>query len=234
VYETGSRASFAGLVLGGFVAVFGRRLTGRVFQWTFVAMVIGFFIGFYPDAANLFRSASESMVGVGASFARSSDALYTVSGRAQIWADTRSAAAQSWIVGWGPDTYRFQHRSPNVAAHSWALEYVASVGVLGTLLIATLLVWCYFSRGQGLRVLKLQIEGKVWNAATALALLPNLVLSTHQWTLWAWTGFAMWSTAACLTGRERQPLAGSGAGAAERPGQQVARPGIRVGTNPRQ
>lgn len=210
VLRTGSRASAAGAALGLAVIWFGARTPRLAYRGTFVLLVAGFFVGFSARSADLFRWLSEPLSGASATFARSNEALFTVSGREQIWAGTRRAASEEWLFGWGPDTYRFAHPPPYILAHAWGLEYVASIGVIGALVAGAVIVLSY---GGGSRHAGLSVAGRTWVAATGLALLPNLVLSTHQWTMWAWFGFALWSRAGLVGVGEHEP----GEVAAERP-----------------
>jgi O-antigen ligase len=200
VFETGSRASLIGLAAAVVVVVF---LNGRwilVRHATLATLGIGFTLGFFPQSEKFFGSVSELT---------SYETLQrddNLSGREEIWTSARSVVAESWFLGYGPEGYRFRGHT-QILAHSWGLEYMASVGIVGTSVIA-LIIWFCFT-GQRVRTkLPPSRHAWLWNSATALSLLPNLVLSTHQWTLWAWVGFALWSKSYLLdSGRTGTRLA---------------------------
>jgi hypothetical protein len=196
VYGTGSRASFAGAVLASAVLLLGPMASTWAHRLVYVVLVGGFLVGLYPGSAALFRALSQPLGDVSA-FSRDPTAILSVSGRETIWMETREVVSQSWLFGWGPDRYRMltAGQSP---AHSWGLEWIASVGLFGTAFLATVVTMAYFCRGQ-LDNRMPGRDGRLLNAATAFALAPNLVLSTHQWTLWAFAGFAVWSRAFLLT-----------------------------------
>lgn len=191
VFETGSRASFAGLVGASTVLIFLRRTPLVAHRLTSGVLVAGFVIGFFAGSVNFFRAIAERLEGFDP-FARADSAVYSASGREQIWRATREVVSESWLAGWGPDLYRL-HASGQSPAHAWGLEFMASVGLVGTLVLAVLIGLCYSGRGQGAIGRPLPRRAALLNTVTALALVPNLVLSTHQWTLWAWAGIALWS-----------------------------------------
>ncbi|MGH3704629.1 MAG: O-antigen ligase family protein [Agromyces sp.] len=197
VLQTGSRAAFAGMLVAILVILALRRFARIIHGLTLILMVFGFVIGFFPTAATtLFRALAEPLGATGA-FGRDAAAIATASGRSELWEVSREIAAGSWLVGWGPGRYQLQEGPYFLPAHAWGLEYVASVGILGTALIAFIVVRFYFGR-DGRPWHALRGNGALWNATTSIALVPSLMLSTHQWTLWAWVAIALWARASVL------------------------------------
>jgi hypothetical protein len=200
--ETGSRASAAGAA-GALAVVLLFKARWRLARnLTLAVLACGFVVGFLPQSAKLFGAVSDA----GSSyqpFHRGDQSVLDLSGRVEIWRSTTKLISNSWILGGGIDGYRL--RGPTqILAHSWGLEYMASVGVVGTSALAFVIFSCF--TGQGFRTaLQPSRRAWLWNSATALSLLPNLALSTHQWTLWAWAGFALWSRSQVLDTGLDQP-----------------------------
>lgn len=189
IYQFGSRAALVGVILAVLVtALFARN--SKVARGTVFAALAGAFIaGWFPKQfAAVVIAASESLAQFG-TLARSDEALLTASGRLNLWETTLIAINESPLVGWGPGTYAELFNLRAVPAHAWGLEYFASVGMLGGTLLAITLGIAYWRRGP----LERSSRGPLWNAATAIALLPSLALSTHQWNAWAWMVIALWA-----------------------------------------
>jgi O-antigen ligase len=194
-FETGSRASAGGLLAALAVVLFFKNLWVVVRTATTVFLATGFVSGFIPQSDAIFKEAAQP-ISAYRLFAR--EDIDSLSGREQVWESARKTVSESPILGSGPEGYRLRG-STQILAHSWGLEYMASVGLLGTALLAVLIWFCFAARG----IRKVREPGRrawLWNSATALSLLPNLMLSTHQWTLWAWAGFALWSRSYLLDG----------------------------------
>jgi O-antigen ligase len=189
LFETGSRASVAGLFLAVTVALLFRNFWVLARNVTMLLLAIGFPIGFIPQAGEIFRASQSVMTSQ--VFVRGDTYVENLSGREEIWQSTRETVSQAPILGSGPEGYRLRG-STQILAHSWGLEYMASVGLVGTALLVVVIWFCFAVRGIR-RSYQPGRQSWLWNSATALSLLPNLVLSTHQWTLWAWAGFALWS-----------------------------------------
>lgn len=189
IFASGSRASLAG-TLGALVGVMLLRWWRHTWITTALLLVAGFIIGFFPQATGIFRWTASILAGFGP-FTRSDAAAADLSGRAEIWESTREVIAQAPLFGSGSEGYRTRADVP-VLAHSWGLEYAASVGVIGTSILVVVLATSFAGRFSG-SASTLMPRAAIWNSATALSLLPSLMLSTHQWTLWAWVGFALWS-----------------------------------------
>jgi O-antigen ligase len=196
IYASGSRASFGGLALAAVAIVTWRwasRATTAVVGWIAAG---GFVFALIPNSISLFTKPAYLLAGAG-TFARG-DSASNASGRAEIWQQANDVLDEAWLQGWGPGNYYLTvGDDPTFLAHAWGLEYLLSVGVLGTVFVAGTLLLSYRASARG--------SGAMWTAATALSLLPSLMLSTHQWTLWAWLGFALWSRA-YLLGATRAPL----------------------------
>jgi O-antigen ligase len=205
IYVSGSRASFAGLALAAVSVALWRFAPRLIAVATQCLVVLGFFFALIPDSIDLFTKPAYLLAGAG-TFARG-EAAGNASGRAEIWEQANAVLDEAWITGWGPGNYYLTvGDDPTFLAHAWGLEYLLSVGVLGTLFVGATLFLAYCAATRS--------PGSIWTAATALSLLPSLMLSTHQWTLWAWLGFALWSRADLLTvdggdpqGREGTPSA---------------------------
>lgn len=189
IVASGSRASLTG-TLGALVVVFLLRWWRATWTTTGVLLVMGFVIGFFPQANGVFRWAASVLGGFGP-FRRSEAAAADLSGRAEIWESTRHVIAQAPLFGSGSEGYRTRGEVM-VHAHSWGLEYVASVGIVGAAILVAVL-YMSFSGWRVGRAFAMMPRAAIWNSATAISLLPSLVLSAHQWTLWAWVGFALWS-----------------------------------------
>ena len=187
--KTGSRASVAGLVAALVMLMFARNLWRLARYLTVAVLVLGFNVGFFPQTSDWFRAASEIVSSQ--TFTRGGHAMENLSGRAETWDGAREVVADSWLLGSGPGGYRYRSYA-QLPAHAWGLEYMASVGLLGTSILAALILLCFTGHGIEMKFPASQRAG-LWNSATALALVPDLVLSTNQWTLWAWVGFALWS-----------------------------------------
>ena len=201
VLLTGSRASTTGCVLA-LVGLVGFLVTRRwSYRATAVILVCAFPLGLVHEASNWFRRLSEPLSRVG-TFQRYDSAIQGVSGRDLIWIETRDAFLESPIFGWGPDRYRQVQESTHYLAHSWGLEFLASVGIVGTTVIVIIYVLAF--RGGTPSGGDLH-EGHALIIMTALSLVPNLVLSTHQWTLWAWVAVALMSRAHVLQGQVAGP-----------------------------
>ena len=191
IYQFGSRAALAGVVLAVVVtAVFSRN--SKVARGVvFVALIVAFVAGWFPKQfAAVVIAASELLAQFG-TLARSDEALLTASGRLNLWETSIVAINESPLVGWGPGTYAEIFNLRAVPAHAWGLEYFASVGLLGGTLLAVTVWLAYWGTKKG--PLERVSRGPLWNAATAVALLPSLALSTHQWNAWAWMVIALWS-----------------------------------------
>lgn len=185
IIETGSRASLAGAALGVIVIMFGPNT--KMYRTVFVGLIAAFSIGFIPGLDTLTLVVSEPLSHL-PYLGRNQTSILDASGRFELWASTRSVIADSWFLGWGTDRYRFQPGGPENLAHSWGLEYMASVGLVGTLLLAAILAMSYLTPYRSRSG-----EGMLLATATSLSLAPSLMLSTHQWTLWLWAAVAVWS-----------------------------------------
>ncbi len=197
VLLTGSRASFAGLLAGLAVIGLCHRPWRAVRIATLVLVVVGFVIGFAPSSASIFLAVSQSVTPF-STFQRGAQTLGDLSGREEIWASTRTIASENWLLGAGPEGYRLLGGS-QILAHAWGLDYVASVGLLGASLLASVVLMSFLCKGVGATG-AISRPAVLWTCGTALVLLPSLVLASIQWTLWAWVGFALWSKAHLLDG----------------------------------
>jgi hypothetical protein len=193
IYESGSRSSFAGAALALLVLALWRRAGRWVRPGVLVAAVIGFLVALAPSSIDLFARVAAYLAPFG-TFQRGLESAQDASGRQQIWIQARGILNWAWLTGWGPGNYfrPIDEEEPTFLSHSWAMEYLLSVGVLGTIFIAIVLYLAYTRSRGGL--------GALWTAQTMASLLPSLVFSTHQWTLWAWFAFALWSRADLLGG----------------------------------
>lgn len=208
IYVSGSRASFAGLALAAMSIVLWRAAPLLIPTATRWLVALGFFFALIPGSISLFARPAQLLAGAG-TFARGDDSAGNASGRAEIWAQANSVIGDAWITGWGPGNYYVTvGDDPTFLTHAWGLEYILSVGVLGTVFVGATLFLAYRASTHG--------RGAVWTTATALSLLPSLMFSTHQWTLWAWLGFALWSRADVLTTEGDAPPDGQGMPSAER------------------
>lgn len=193
LYETGSRSSFAGAFLGVLALLLGRRLSTKAYRLNGAILSILAFAAFIPRASDIFLFISSRLQSIG-TFQRDSTSIDSLSGRAEIWREVQQSWKASPFLGWGPGQY-YQPAGgdADLVAHSWALEYLASVGIVGAGVVGLIIGWSYCVpaiHDSGI--------GRSWVLATSLALAPNLALSTHQWTAWAWAGFALWSVSASL------------------------------------
>lgn len=193
--ETGSRASAAGVAAALVVVILFKARWRLARHITLAALACGFVLGSFPQSGKVLRAVSDQASNF-QTFRRGDQSIYDLSGREEIWRSTRRIIADSWILGSGLDGYRLRGPTQTLA-HSWGLEYMASVGIFGTSALALLVFLCF--TGHSLRAtLPPSNRAWLWNSATALSLLPNLALSTHQWTIWAWAGFALWSRSQLL------------------------------------
>lgn len=176
IVETGSRASLAGAGLAGLVILLGPKI--KTYVVAGIVLIAAFLIGFTPHFDFLFIKLS-SLLNQLPYVQREYSSTLDASGRLELWARTRTIIGQSWFLGWGPDRYRIQPDGPDLLAHSWGLEYMASVGLLGSILLVSVLSISFLTPYR-----KMSSEGLLLVTATGLALAPSLMLSTHQWTLW--------------------------------------------------
>lgn len=184
----GSRAATAGVVVATGVFVVARRWDRRSRVGTGIVLGASFIVGFVPDFSQYLDNIAVALDGYGP-FHRSALAVADSSGRTEIWRATRAVIDEAPWLGWGPgDYYLPVGAPPYFLAHSWALEYVAALGFLGAALIAVLLAILFTKSGPADEPYDFR-----WNAASAVSIAPVLALSTHQWTLWAWFAFALWS-----------------------------------------
>lgn len=189
IYASGSRASFGGLALAAVAVVTWRWAPKATATIVGALAAVGFVFALIPHSITIFTKPAYLLAGVG-TFARG-DSAANASGRAEIWQQANEVLDEAWLTGWGPGNYYLTvGHDPTFLAHAWGLEYLLSVGVLGTVFVAGTLLLSYRASARG--------AGALWTATTALSLLPSLMLSTHQWTLWAWLGFALWSRAYVL------------------------------------
>lgn len=190
VLETGSRAGLAGIALAAGTMLLMRRAAVVARALTAALMVATAVMPFVPSATRLLADAAGG-IAYSAALTRGGLNYTTLSGREAIWDSSKQIISHSWLVGSGLDGYRLAG-APPILAHSWGLEYLASVGLVGTVLIAVVIGVSFLNRGSpsthagGTR-------STLWNASTSLAILPSMALSTHQWTLWARVVMALWS-----------------------------------------
>lgn len=206
LFETGSRASAAGPVIALIILIAFRTQWRAVRYTTFAILMAGFFMGFFPQSAGLFKTASDPVSDF-ETFNRGDVTTLNLAGREQIWSSTREMVTDSWLLGYGPEGYRFRGITQTLA-HAWGLEYMASVGLIGTAAIL-MIIWVCFAGGTVRSVVAPGRRAWLWNSLAAIALLPNLLLSTQQWTLWAWAGFALWSRSWLLNSddhKDRPPI----------------------------
>lgn len=197
IVETGSRSSATAVVFVAAVALVHRSSARWSSRLTAVLAIGAFPLGLFPRASELFRDLSVSISSF-ETFQRDDSALVDLSGRDLIWIETRRAFLESPFLGWGPDRYREAQESTHVMAHSWGLEYLASVGLIGTVLIAA--VWVLAFR-QGAKTSG-ELGGVAWRNMALVSLIPNLTLSTHQWTSWTWLVIGLMSVAHLLDSHE--------------------------------
>ncbi len=172
ITQTGSRASLAGGCLALLIVAFGRKISSLVRTATGVMLAVGFFIGFVPRAADFFRYLSQVFAGE-SSFSRDEASLLTLSGREYIWDSTRDIIHISPWLGSGPEKYRLLSDT-QILAHSWGLEYMASVGLVGMLLIFGIVLMSYYPR-PGVKRYQFGQYPNIWNAATVQSRLLNIV-----------------------------------------------------------
>lgn len=223
VLQTGSRAGIAGVLLAVAAITLMRGFSRIAHVATAALMLLAAFMPYIPGTDSLLASAATDAE-ITPALTRSGTHVTVLSGRESLWASTKNLISHTWLAGSGLDGYRIQN-TPPVLAHSWGLDYLASVGVVGTILIATVVGASFmgWNLGIGLRgrrssaalaqpregsllgrrrqILRILIGGDrspLWNAATSLAILPSMALSTHQWTLWAWFAIALWSRSSYL------------------------------------
>ena len=185
VLQTGSRASMAGAAAAAIVLVIGPSV--RTYRVSAIGLVFSFCAGFLPAVDRLALWASESLAAV-SYFNRQQSALADASGRLELWAAARNVAMDAWLTGWGTERYRLQPGGPGFLAHSWGMEYLASVGVLGSAIRVAVFTLSYLTPYRSRSA-----DGILLVTASAFALAPSLMLSTHQWTLWLWAAVAVWS-----------------------------------------
>lgn len=220
--SAGSRAATAGIAAAVIIYLVARRWEKWSRLATLVIIGVSFVIGLLPSVNTYLNTIATALDGYGP-FHRSASAISDASGRTEIWRATRHVVGEAPWLGWGPGDYYIPAGAPpNFVAHSWALEYVASVGLLGAAVIVALLVVLFTQRGPFGEPYDLR-----WNASTAISIAPVLALSTHQWTLWAWFAFALWSrshliaevpiaTPAPRSATPRRPAALTGVGSRRR------------------
>lgn len=236
IIETGSRASLAGAALAATVIVLGPSV--RAYRIVGVGMVAAFVVGFFPQFDELTVVVSAPLANL-PFIGRSASAIGDASSRFELWHQARNVIGDSWLLGWGPDRYRFQPGGPENLAHSWGLEYMASVGLLGTVLLVAVIAMSYAAPYRAA-----SRDGLLLTTASALALVPSLTLSTHQWTLWFWAAVAVWSRCTLAGVRSLTSLDGGSrpaelrtpprrSGRAPRPARRAASPGVRRATTPR-
>lgn len=187
----GSRAALAGVILGSIVALFFSHVPRFARFTVFFILIISFISGWFPsELMSILVSASEPISQLGP-LARSQSAIFNGSGRMLLWEGTAKAIELSPWIGWGPGNYATIFNSGGIPAHTWGLEYVASVGYFGTTFLVLLICLAYWKKATLRKVTT--SRSSIWNSATAIALVPNLLLSTHQWTAWAWLVVSLWS-----------------------------------------
>lgn len=197
IYQLGSRAALGGVILAiVIVALFTRA--PRLARGAVLAVLIGAFVaGWFPrQFADILIVISEPLSQIG-SLARSESAVLSASGRLTLWDTTIVAIQQSPLVGWGPGTYAELFNAGAAPAHAWGLEYFASVGVLGAIPLMVVILLAYGGAGSKYAVAT-NARGDLWKATTAIALVPSLALSTHQWNAWAWMVVALWACSRVL------------------------------------
>jgi O-antigen ligase len=201
LFHTGSRASAAGVVVALAVLILMRKYWKVAQCVGLLSIAAGFVVAFIPESARLLIAASAPFSSY-QTFSRGQQSIYDLSGREEIWRSTREIVSDSWILGYGPEGYRL--RGPTqILAHSWGLDYMASVGIVGTCLLAAVILLAF----TGIGIRSAPANGRLsslWNVSTAFSVLPSLALSTHQWTLWAWAGFALWSRSHVLDVERRR------------------------------
>lgn len=198
VFVSGSRAALGGIALAA-IAIIALRKAPRVALYgAFTLAFASFIIGFFPTQAVSFLTAAAGIFEGSTTLSRDPDDINTASGREAIWLEVNEVITRSWLTGWGPGRYEDQSRELDAPAHNWGLEFMASVGIVGTLLLVCAIVIAYFARGFFRFGNCESTSWQLWNAGTLLAILPNLALSTHQWTLWAWLAVGLWSRSRSL------------------------------------
>lgn len=206
VYATlqfGSRAALAGIALATALALVARwtRTTRPARAIVFVVMIAAFVAGWFPRALTEILSLVSEPLTRFDSLGRAQQTLVDASGRLVLWEGSAQAIDASPLIGWGPGTYGLLFNPLGIPAHAWGLEYVASVGFLGAIPVVAVIWMSYWtsSRDKNSRP-----PSALWIAVTAIALLPSLALSTHQWNVWAWAVFAIWSCASALDASESE------------------------------
>lgn len=193
VYLSGSRAALAGLLMAFFVLM-SRVVWARVVHLvTLVAIGAGFVLTLFPQALAATLRLMAAQTGGAGSLGREDRFIESASGRTDLWDATLSVIGKSWIVGWGPGRYQAEAKISQ-PAHALGLEFLASVGVVGTVLLVAIMVTSYLTP----KVASPSNVVLLWISASAVALIPNMLISTHQWSLWAWLVIAMWSRAHLL------------------------------------
>jgi O-antigen ligase len=132
---------------------------------------------------------------------RAQENLLDASGRLELWNGAWTAFQELPLFGWGPGVYGTLFEPGGVPAHSWVLEILAGVGLLGALVFFPLILRAYLGGVPLWRRSEDRAFGtqsKVWNATTALAIMPSMFLSTHQWNVWAWAVIGLWTCSLAL------------------------------------
>lgn len=187
IYQLGSRAALAGVVMAALIVLFFTRRPRGARTMVFAVLVGAFISGWLPKQFAAMLTVLADPLSQFESLGRSQTALLDASGRLQLWESTIHSIEQSPLVGWGPGTYADLFNIASIPAHAWGLEYVASVGIVGAVFVS-LAAWLSYWKSW-----RTASRGALWNAATAVALVPSLALSTHQWNAWAWMVTALWA-----------------------------------------
>lgn len=197
IYQLGSRAALGGVILAIVIVALLSRAPRLARGAVLVVLTGAFVAGWFPrQFADLLIVISEPLSQFG-SLARSESAVLSASGRLTLWDTTIVAIQQSPLVGWGPGTYAELFNAGAAPAHAWGLEYFASVGVLGAIPLMVVIGLAYWGSASKYAIAP-QARGDLWKAATAIALVPSLALSTHQWNAWAWMVVALWACSRVL------------------------------------
>lgn len=201
VYQTGSRASLFGVVAAALGMIFLRWASRFYRGLVLFIMVVSLIIGLFPELFTRLLGIGAGALSTSSTLSRSNANLLDASGRLELWRGAIEAFEQSPIFGWGPGVYGTLFEPEGLPSHSWTPEILASVGILGIAIFMPIIFKSYTAEAPIFRKPRNKQFAKqsmLWNATTAIAVLPSLVLSTHQWNMWAWCVIALWTCSPLL------------------------------------
>jgi O-antigen ligase len=190
IFYLGSRASLAGVIIASGVVLFCTRIPRFARGTAFLTIVVAFISGWFPRELAAISAAVAAPLSQFGSLARGQQELADGAGRLHLWERSAQAIEMSPWIGWGPGNYSVIANMGGLHAHSWGLEIVASVGYFGALFVFLLIGLAYWKNAPQPKLST--SSGAIWNATTAVALVPNIALTAHTWTPWAWIVVSLW------------------------------------------